>query len=92
MAALDLLGRRHVLRVVWELRDGPVGFRDLQVRCDGLSPSTLSTRLGELRTAGLVTDDDGRNALTPLGTQLLQALAPLRQWSQDWATRHPAAR
>lgn len=90
MAALDLLGRRHVLRVVWELRDGPVGFRDLQARCDGLSPSTLSTRLGELRDAGLVTDDDGRNALTPLGTQLLQALAPLQQWSRDWAAKHGA--
>ncbi len=51
MASLDLLGRRHVLRVVWE-RDGPVGSRDLQARCDGLSPSRCRFRLVELRDAG----------------------------------------
>ena len=90
MAALDLLGRRHVLRVIWELREEPVGFRDLQLRCDGLSPSTLSTRLGELRDAGLVVDADGRNALTPLGRELLQALEPLQTWSHRWADQPDA--
>ncbi len=43
MAALDLFRRRHVLRLVWELRDGPVGFREMQIRCDDLSPSGLRT-------------------------------------------------
>ena len=28
MAALDLFGRRWMLRVMWELRDGPAGFRE----------------------------------------------------------------
>lgn len=87
MAALDLLGRRHVLRVVWELRDDPAGFRELQARCDGLSPSTLSARLTELRDAGLVADDDGRNVLTPLGRSLLASLQPLQEWSREWAAR-----
>src|SRR5580692_3422404 len=32
MAALDLFGRRWTLRVLWELRDGAVGFRLLQQR------------------------------------------------------------
>ena len=54
MAALDLLGRGHVLRLVWELRDESVGFREMQARCDGLSPSTLSQRLTDLRDAGLI--------------------------------------
>src|SRR6185436_20644032 len=48
MAALDLLGRRWTLRILWELRDGPVGFRDLQARCDAMSPSVLHQRLNEL--------------------------------------------
>ena len=54
MALLDLLGRRWALRILWELRDEPLRFRELQQACDGLSPSVLNTRLGELREAGIV--------------------------------------
>ena len=48
MAALDLLGRRWALRVLWELRGGPLGFRELQTRCDGMSSSVLRTRVNYL--------------------------------------------
>lgn len=90
MAALDLLGRRHVLRLVWELREGPVGFREMQGRCDELSPSTLSQRLTDLRDAGLVTTDaGGRNDLTPTGRALLLAMEPLLDWSRAWADSRP---
>src|SRR5271154_4556988 len=51
MALLDLLGRRWTLRVLWELRDGPVKFRDLARRADAMSQSVLSRRLNELETA-----------------------------------------
>ena len=52
MALLDLLGRRWALRVLWELRSGPVpGFRELQSRCGGVSSSVLTDRLTELRDA-----------------------------------------
>ncbi|MCA9772080.1 MAG: helix-turn-helix transcriptional regulator [Myxococcales bacterium] len=86
MAALDLLGRRWALRVLWELRAGPVGFRALQARCDGMSPSVLSTRLTELGDAGIVGVDEGGDwTLTPVGTGLLEALAPLHAWSERWA-------
>lgn len=34
VAALDLLGRRWILRILWELRSGPMGFRALQALCD----------------------------------------------------------
>src|SRR5690349_8624017 len=48
MAALDLLGRRWTLRVLWELRDGPLGFRAIQAACDDMSSSVLRDRLHEL--------------------------------------------
>ncbi len=32
MALLDILGQRWTLRILWELRDGAVGFRDLAAR------------------------------------------------------------
>ena len=86
MAALDLLGRRWALRVLWELRDGPVGFRELRARCDGMSSSVLSDRLGELTAAGLVAKDESdRHALTKLGRDLGIAIEPLTAWSQRWA-------
>jgi DNA-binding HxlR family transcriptional regulator len=86
MAALDLLGRRWALRILWELRDGSLGFRALQERCDGLSPTVLNTRLSELRAAGLVEQDENRaHRLTSLGEDLGDAIAPLRAWSVRWA-------
>ncbi len=86
MAALDLLGRRWALRVLWELRDGPVGFRALQQRCDDVSPTVLNTRLAELRQAGIVEQDEARaHRLTPLGADLMAALAPLQDWARRWA-------
>ena len=45
MAALDLLGRRWTLRLLWELRDGPLGARTILSRCPGLSSSVLYQRL-----------------------------------------------
>ncbi|HWM40055.1 MAG TPA: helix-turn-helix domain-containing protein [Streptomyces sp.] len=86
MAAFDLLGRRWALRILWELRDGPVGFRALQQKCGDVSPTVLSTRLGELRSAGLVEHDPNKaQRLTPLGQDLRQALVPLQDWAERWA-------
>ena len=86
MALLDRLGRRWVLRVLWELRDEPLTFRALQAACGGISPSVLNTRLAELRDSLLVElrADEGY-ALTKQGRELLSQLAPLTVWSEKWA-------
>jgi DNA-binding HxlR family transcriptional regulator len=92
LVAFDLLGRRWALRVLWELRDEPVGFRELQQRCDGMSSSVLRDRLAELAGAGIVAaGDDGRYALTATGRELLEALQPLSRWAEAWGARSPAA-
>ena len=86
MAALDLLGRRWALRILWELRDGPVGARTLRIACDGMSSSVLYERLRELTDAGLVTrDDDESYVLTEIGSSLGSALRPLDAWSVHWS-------
>jgi DNA-binding HxlR family transcriptional regulator len=86
MAALDLLGRRWALRLLWELRTGPTGARTLLQRCDGLSSSVMYERLTELRQAGLVEKDaEGNYVLAPLGRRLGDALEPLDAWSRQWA-------
>ena len=53
MVLLDLLGRRWTLRIVWELREEPKRFRELQDAI-GASPTIINTRLAELREAKLV--------------------------------------
>jgi DNA-binding HxlR family transcriptional regulator len=88
MALLDLLGRRWALRVLWELSQDDAGFRELQARCDGMSPSVLSQRLRELEEAGIVgTDAAGDYALTSRGRELLPALLSLNEWAKEWAAR-----
>jgi DNA-binding HxlR family transcriptional regulator len=85
MAALDLFGRRWILRVLWELRDGPLGFRPLQRRCDDMSSSVLAQRLGELEEVRLVArTDEGQYELTSLGRDLGRALRPLEAWAERW--------
>jgi DNA-binding HxlR family transcriptional regulator len=86
MAALDLLGRRWSLRMLWELRDGPLGARSLRDRCDGMSLSVLYERLGELTGAGLIVQrDDQSYELSETGHSLGEALTPLDQWAHRWA-------
>lgn len=85
MALIELIGRRWVLRLIWELRGEPLTFRALQAACDGLSPSVLSTRLGELREVQIVELHDEGYALTALGRELIEALAPLQRWAAKWA-------
>jgi DNA-binding HxlR family transcriptional regulator len=91
MAALDLLGRRWTLRLLWELRDGPVGPRAILASCDGLSSSVLYRRIGELDDAGLIDRlSDGSYALTSQGQELSEAISPLNRWSEKWARCGPS--
>ena len=76
MALLDLLGRRMALRILWELRDGPLNFRALQ-EAAATNPSVLNARLAEHGPDGY--------ALTQLGQSLLATLLPLHAWAEDWA-------
>jgi DNA-binding HxlR family transcriptional regulator len=88
MAALDLLGRRWALRILWELRDGALGARALRDRCDSMSSSVLYERLTELTAAGLLTrTDTGEYALSDAGQSLGSALEPLDTWARQWARR-----
>jgi DNA-binding HxlR family transcriptional regulator len=85
MAALDLLGRRWSLRILWELRDAALTFRGLQAACGDISPSVLQQRLKELRAAALVAHDGEGYALSPAALRLMPALLDLQAWAEGWA-------
>jgi DNA-binding HxlR family transcriptional regulator len=92
MVLLDLLGRRWVLRLLWELRGGPRRFRDLEVAI-GASPTIVNGRLAELRAAKLVElERSAGYRLTPLGKELLKLFLPLHLWSEKWAKAFPQHR
>src|SRR5918994_1942268 len=77
MVAFDLLGRRWALRILWELREETLGFRELQRRCGDMSSSVLRDRLTDLTGAGLVVTGETGYALSEHGRRLLSALARL---------------
>lgn len=87
MVALDLLGRRAALRILWELRHGePMTFRALQAAAE-TNPSLLNTRLAELRAAHLVAHEGEGYLLTSIGNKLLLALRPFSEWAGEWAAQ-----
>jgi DNA-binding HxlR family transcriptional regulator len=88
MALLDLLGRRWALRILWELRDGPLTFRSLREACDDASPSVLNARLRELREARLVERREAEGYVLAAGSEDLGALLlDLDGWAKRWARR-----
>jgi DNA-binding HxlR family transcriptional regulator len=84
MAILDLASRRGLLRAVWELRRGPLKFRPLQAACGAVSPTSLNTRLRELRDARLVELTHEGYQLTALGHGLYRAFEPISVWADGW--------
>jgi DNA-binding HxlR family transcriptional regulator len=80
--ALDLLGRRWALRLIWELRRSTLAFSELRQRT-GISPSVLSARLGELVDADVLERDPGRRyRLSGRGRELARILYELNRWAE----------
>ncbi|MFI6168283.1 winged helix-turn-helix transcriptional regulator [Nocardia sp. NPDC051052] len=87
LAAMELLGQRWILRVLWELAPGPLGFLELRRRMDNCSSSMLSVRLQHLQGAGLIVKNaDKSYELTTAGTELDTALQSVWEWSRRWET------
>jgi DNA-binding HxlR family transcriptional regulator len=53
--AVDLLGRRWALAIVWAAADaGAVRFNEFKQTLEGIPPRTLAARLSELEGAGVL--------------------------------------
>jgi DNA-binding HxlR family transcriptional regulator len=80
--AQDLLGRRWALRLIWELRRDALSFSEIRERI-GISPSVLSTRLGELEGTNVVERDSARRyRLTGGGRELARLLYEINRWAE----------
>jgi DNA-binding HxlR family transcriptional regulator len=89
MAALELLGRKWALRVLWELhQNSPCSFRTLQKLCGDISPTVLNSRLTELRETGIIAlrEKEGY-IITDEGISLGSIILQLDAWAKKWASR-----
>ncbi|MTH98235.1 helix-turn-helix domain-containing protein [Roseibium sp. RKSG952] len=86
MALFDLLGRSWALGVLWQLSESALTFRQLQERCESVSPTVLNKRLKELRASGLISHDGTGYCLTALGKELFELLKPFGAWSVKWSS------
>ena len=90
MALFDLLGRRWAMGVLWTLCENePCTFRDLQEKCETISPAVLNQRLKELKLAGFIERGDGGYVSSKLGRELFDQLVPMGAWSKKWAQQIP---
>jgi len=85
MALLDLLGRTWALGIIWNLHSGPATFRELQQRCEKISPTLLNTRLKELKKLKLIESQQAGYQLSCQGIDLFEIISPLGDWSSQWA-------
>lgn len=85
MALFDLLGRSWAMGVIWQLQNGPFTFRDLQEKCENISPSLLNNRIKELKKADIVERTLDGYQLTIRGKKLIKLLHPFGEWSKEWA-------
>ena len=87
--ALELLGRRWALRLIWELRRSTLSFSELRRRTE-ISPSVLSSRLEELAGAGILEQDSGRRyRLSGRGRELARVLYELNRWAESPGVSSP---
>ncbi len=85
MQLIDLLSKKWVLRILWELRQSPSTFRELQARCGDISPTMINKRVKELHQARLLEKSPERGyCLSELGDEFVELFTPIYQFSERW--------
>ncbi|QLG61883.1 winged helix-turn-helix transcriptional regulator [Halorarum salinum] len=88
---MDLLSRRYAMQLICVVgATGPARYGDIEGTFDGVSSSTLSTRLDELVEAGILAREQYAEIpprveyeLTETGEELGRRLKPLLRWAEE---------
>jgi DNA-binding HxlR family transcriptional regulator len=85
--AIDVVGGKWRLHLMWVLGDGPRRFGEIRRLLGGVSEKVLTENLRHLETSGVVHREiypeippRVEYSLTPLGAELAAALRPLEEW------------
>ena len=92
-SAMDIIGNKWTALLIRELTDDAKRFSQLEQAIPGLNPRTLSKRLSELETAGIILSctDSGQATihrcykLTDKGRDLIPILRAMAKWGE----KHP---
>ncbi|MBO8193500.1 helix-turn-helix transcriptional regulator [Streptomyces oryzae] len=90
-AAIDVVGGKWKVLILWALAQQPCRFGELRRGIPGVTEKVLASHLRELEADGIVHREESYEgavrrvtyALTPLGTSLNEALAPLGAWGRE---------
>lgn len=83
---IDLLGKKWMMRILWELNQGPCTFRELQSRCGDISPTMVNKRVKELLEVNLLQKQKPSGyCLSPLGVELIELFDPVNAWASKWS-------
>lgn len=88
---MELLSRRYAMQLICVVDAiGPARYGDIEETFDGVSSSTLSTRLDEFVEAGILSREQYAEIpprveydLTEVGDELGQHLKPLLEWADE---------
>lgn len=85
--AIDVVGGKWKMHLMWVLGDGPQRFGQIRRTLDGVSEKVLTENLRQLEASGVVCREvypevppRVEYSLTPLGRDLARALRPLEEW------------
>ena len=91
--AVELLSKRWVTRIVFQLLSGSQRFSEIEAALTNLSGRVLSERLKELEAAGIVkrevfaeTPVRIEYSLTDMGRSLAPVFEEIAKWSSEWIT------
>lgn len=93
-AALDVIGGKWKVLILWHTRQGPRRFGELKRLVPAISEKMLIQQLREMEADGIVARRDFREipprveyALTEFGVSLAEALRPLCEWGREHMAR-----
>jgi DNA-binding HxlR family transcriptional regulator len=88
-AAMDVIGGKWKVLILWALHERPCRFGELRRELPGVTEKVLAAQLRELEADGVVHREAYDEvpprveySLTPLGESLNNALAPLGAWGR----------
>ncbi|MFF8383258.1 winged helix-turn-helix transcriptional regulator [Streptomyces kanasensis] len=89
-AAMDVIGGKWKVLILWALHERPCRFGELRRELPGVTEKVLASHLRELEADGVVHREEYDEvpprveySLTPRGVSLNDALAPLGAWGRD---------
>ncbi|MFC3996301.1 winged helix-turn-helix transcriptional regulator [Nocardiopsis sediminis] len=89
-AAMDVIGGKWKVLILWALGERPCRFGQLRRQVPGVTEKVLASHLRELEDDGIVHREafdevppHVEYSLTPAGTSLNAALAPLGAWGRE---------